>query len=284
MAAFEISGFADEIDADFSIQLRGLNELGIKYIEVRGVNKKNISQLTLPEVRDVRQELNRHGIRVSSVGSPIGKIQIHDDFQEHMELVKRIIQTAHELESPFIRIFSFYIPEEKPFSLYRNEVIDRLGAILEAAKGSGVTVLHENEKHIYGDIPERCLDLMESLKEYGIASAFDPANFVQCEAQSYPHAFKLLKPYIRYVHIKDALADGRNVPAGQGEGRIQEVLAELKADGYEGFLSLEPHLANFEGLAALEKDKQDGPVETDGLAKFRLAHNSLLSILKSLQG
>jgi Sugar phosphate isomerases/epimerases len=280
--AFELTGFADEIDANFQTQLTGLNSLGIRHIEVRGVNGKNISKLTSQEVHEMRKQLVENGIRVSSIGSPIGKISITSDFKEHMEMVQRIFHTANELESPYIRIFSFYMPEGQAPSAYKNEVIDRLGTILEAAKDSGITVLHENEKDIYGDLPERCLDLMDSLRGYRFASAFDPANFVQCGAESFPQAFDLLRPYIQYVHIKDALATGQNVPPGHGAGGIEQILKALKEDGYDGFLSLEPHLGNSEGFAELEKDLLPGAIGTSQFAKFKLAHDSLAIILKSI--
>ncbi|GAA0135997.1 hypothetical protein YSY43_28370 [Paenibacillus sp. YSY-4.3] len=282
MAKFQISGFADEIDADFKTQLKGLNALDIDYIEIRGVNGKNISVLSREEIAEVKSALHHYGVQVSSIGSPIGKINILDDFSVHLDMAKRIFETAHTLNSPYVRIFSFYMPKNSDPFAYRDEVIERIGGILEAAEGSGLTILHENEKDIYGDIPERCLDLMESCGVPHFASAFDPANFVQCGCEVYPAAFELLKPHIQYVHIKDAMEDGSNVPAGMGAGRIDEVLRTLKADGFEGFLSLEPHLGSFEGLAALEHAPLANTLEASGLHTFRLAHSSLLSILSKI--
>jgi len=282
LSPFRLSGFADEIDADFRTQLNGLNELGIGYIEVRGVNGGNISTLTAAQITEVKHQLEAHGVQVSSIGSPVGKIQITDEFTPHLDMFKRILDTAHTLRSPFIRVFSFYMPEGEDPSLYRDEVIDRMGAIVETAKGSGITLVHENEKHIYGDTAERCLDLMTTLKADHWGSAFDPANFIQCEEEVFPKAFSLLKPYIRYVHIKDAQADGQVVPAGYGVGRVEDVLRTLKADGYEGFLSLEPHLGSFKGLAQLEHTDWVDSLEEGGLHTFRIAHRALLSILNRI--
>ncbi|MCM3038386.1 sugar phosphate isomerase/epimerase [Paenibacillus motobuensis] len=279
---FTLTGFADEIDENFVTQLQGLSSLNIRFIEIRGVNGKNISTLSPPEIREVQNRLEDYGIRVSSIGSPIGKITLQDDFGIHLDMAKRIFETARTLNSPFVRIFSFYIPQGSDAALYRNEVMERIGAILEAAKGSGLTILHENEKEIYGDIPERCLELLETFDSPHFACAFDPANFVQCSSESYP-AYEMLKPYIKYVHIKDALAeDGRNVPAGMGAGRIEEVLQDLKANGYNGFLSLEPHLGSFTGLHELENTSLSDTLEASGLHSFRLAHSSLLHILNRI--
>lgn len=282
MSQFVLSGFADEIDADFRTQLRGLNELGIGYIEVRGVNGSNISTLSAAELTEVKHQLETHGIQVSSIGSPVGKIQITDDFKPHLDMFKRIVDTAHTLHSPYIRVFSFYMPEGEHPSQYRDEVIDRMGTIVETAKGSGITLVHENEKHIYGDTAERCLDLMTTLKADHWACAFDPANFIQCDVEVYPKAFNLLKPYVKYVHIKDALADGHVVPAGVGVGRVEDVLRTLKADGYEGFLSLEPHLGSFPGLADLEHSDWIDTLEKGGLHTFGAAHRALQAILNRI--
>ncbi|GMK40440.1 xylose isomerase [Paenibacillus sp. CCS19] len=282
MSQFILSGFADEIDADFGTQLNGLQELGIGHIEIRGVNGSNISTLSAAQIAEVKRQLESSGIRVSSIGSPVGKIQITDDFNPHLDMFKRIMDTAHTLHSPYIRVFSFYIPEGQDAAQYRNEVIDRMGAIVETAKGSGVMLVHENEKHIYGDTAERCLDLMTTLKADHWASAFDPANFIQCDVEVFPKAFELLKPYIKYVHIKDAQADGQVVPAGYGTGRVEDVLRTLKADGYEGFLSLEPHLGSFKGLAQLEHTDWVDSLEQGGLHTFRVAHRALQAILNRI--
>jgi sugar phosphate isomerase/epimerase len=284
MNPFVVTGFADEIDPDFQTQLNSLNTLGIGFIELRGINRKNVSLLSGSEVQAVKNQLELHGIRVSSIGSPIGKISITDDFSSHLDMVKQVVETAHTLDSQFIRVFSFYIPKAADPSLYRNEVIDRMGAIIEIARDSGIIILHENEKAIYGDIPERCLDLMETLKAPQFASVFDPANFIQCGAEAYPAGFHLLRPYIRYVHIKDALTDGRNMPAGQGAGRIEELLTDLIKDGYQGFVSLEPHLGSFEGLGNLEKSQLVDSLEPGGMRAFRIAHEALQSILIRIGG
>ncbi|WP_028552190.1 sugar phosphate isomerase/epimerase family protein [Paenibacillus sp. UNC451MF] len=283
MSKFILTGFADEIDSNFKNQLYGLNELGIQYIEIRGVDGKNISKLSKNDVIEVRNQLSDFGIQVSSIGSPIGKIHIHEDFNSHLESFKHVIETAHTLSSPFIRIFSFYIPSGEDPALYRDEIMTRLGIILEIAKGSGITILHENESHIYGDNAERCLDIMKTMKTDHFACAFDPANFIQCGTEVFPKALDMLRPYIKYVHIKDAIQDGRVVPAGIGVGRIEEVLSCLQADGYQGFLSLEPHLGKFKELAKYEYPEWRGMLKEDGgLQRFHIAFTALQNILNRI--
>lgn len=81
---------------------------------------------------------------------------------------------------------------------------------------------------------------------------YDPANFIQC-GQDTMEAWKLLKPYVKYFHIKDCLADGSVVPAGKGIGRLSEILPDYLL-GVGEAVTLEPHLTVFDGLAALEQE------------------------------
>ena len=84
-----------------------------------------------------------------------------------------------------------YIPEGKDPADYREEVLKRWKEFLKAAEGTGIVLLHENEKEIYGDTPERCLDLVESLNSDYFRLTFDTANFVQCGVEPYPKAFNM---------------------------------------------------------------------------------------------
>lgn len=277
---YNISGFADEISPTTDVQFEVLNKLGIKYFEPRGIDGKNISDLTDDEAHALRAKMDKAGISVSSIGSPIGKIQITDDFAPHMEKLAQTIRMAKILGSRYIRMFSFYIPDGR-YEEYRGEVMDRMKKMTELAEKEGVMLLHENEKGIYGDIPERCKDILESVDSPSLRAVFDMANFVQCGAETYPHAFNMLKPYIEYMHIKDAVSEsGRVVPSGMGDGHIREIVSELKKNGYSGFYSLEPHLGSFEGLADLELDDAMEKLPKGGEGTFTLALRSFMKILE----
>lgn len=250
MNKFILSAFADEYSSNFDLQLEGLLKNGMTHIELRGVDGKNILDLTEEELEGVKAKLEKSGIKISAIGSPLGKIDITDPFEEHLEKTKKCVELANYLGTPNIRMFSFYI-KDGDFEGHRDEVIRRLGAMLDIADEGGVLLCHENEKGIYGDTPERCLDL---LNEFGgrLKCIFDPANFLQCGEESYPRAFELLCDKIYYMHIKDADATGSIVPAGAGEGRIPDMLRSLASGEAPYILTLEPHLTVFEGLAALE--------------------------------
>ncbi|MCY4436461.1 MAG: sugar phosphate isomerase/epimerase [Chloroflexi bacterium] len=246
----KISGFSDEIVDDFAGQLDAMQELGIKHIEVRnlavnGKPKAVIVDLTEDDLHAAKRELDNRGMRVSAIGSPIGKILITDDFDAHMERFKGALRAADILETSYIRMFSFFMPEGEDPAQHRDEVMRRLNALCEAARQhrSDILLLHENESDIYGDTPSRCKDIFESVGAENFRFTLDPANFVACGVKPFTEAYPELKPWLHYVHVKDKESpDGKVVVAGEGSAEWRELLGALKADGYDGFYSLEPHL------------------------------------------
>lgn len=279
---YKISGFSDEIDQDITKQFEHLNKLGISYFEPRGINGKNISVLNDDETEALAAAMDKYKIKVSSIGSPIGKIGIKDDFDSHMKLLAEVIKTAKRLGTKYIRVFSFYIPEGEAPEDYRDEVMKRMRAMTELAEQENVILLHENEKGIYGDIAPRCADILRTVNSPNLRAVFDPANFVQCGQVTYPEAYELIEPYLEYMHIKDALSDGSVVPAGMGEGHVGEILSSLAEKGYNGFLSLEPHLGSFTGLEALETGDDMTKLEKSSAEKFTVAYNALMKLLNKI--
>jgi sugar phosphate isomerase/epimerase len=239
-----IAGFADEISPHPDLQCKLLAELGIGYLEFRGAWDRNVLDLDDQQVELLRRTLERHGIRLSSVASPIGKDPVTDDFEEHLRRLDRALHLATVLGAPYVRIFSFLIPEGDDPAAYRDQVLRRMAALAARAEGHDVQLVHENEKHIYGDVPARCLDIVESVGSPQLRLVWDPANFVQCGVRPYTDGYALLRPHLAYLQIKDAIhATGEVVPAGMGDGELRETIRALQADGFDGFFSLEPHLA-----------------------------------------
>jgi sugar phosphate isomerase/epimerase len=239
-----LSGFADEITADLQSQCETLNGLGIDYIEFRSAWDTNVLDLDDDRLDAAGTILAARGIRTSSVGSPIGKIAITEDFEPHLARFSRALHVAGVLGAPYIRLFSFFMPAGDDPAWHRDEVLRRMTALVSAAKGHDVVLLHENEKEIYGDDPKRCLDIVESVGSEHLRLAWDAANFVQCGVRPFTDGYALLRPYLDYVQIKDAvMATGEVVPPGEGDGELVQTLRALEADGFDGFFSMEPHLA-----------------------------------------
>jgi 3-dehydroshikimate dehydratase len=240
----KISAFADEISDDLDEQIKHLKANGVEFIELRGVWGKNVLALSEDEVREVKQRAAESGIGFSAVGSPLGKFPLDGDFSWQMEGLKKALETAAILEAPYIRLFSFWIPPGEDASKHRAQVIDWLGQMVAEAEKTSVLLAHENERGIYGDTGERCLDLYTTLKSPAFTGIFDFANFVQCQQHPYKDCWLKLRPFISYFHVKDSLLEsGKVVPAGQGDGDVEKILAEAFENGFDNFLTLEPHLS-----------------------------------------
>ena len=259
MADIKIYAFADEASPNIDEQILAMKKNGLQGLEIRNVDGTNISKITVEKAKEVRKKMDDAGLIVWSMGSPIGKIDIEkDDFAAHLEECKHTIELANVLGAENLRMFSFFIPACKNPDDYRNEVIDRLGKFVEVARGSGVDLCHENEKGIYGDIAVRCLDVLKNVPE--LKGVFDPANFIQC-GQNTLEAWDMLKPYIKYFHVKDALSDSSVVPAGDGEGNLRTIVPDYIKMGGTCF-TIEPHLYKFTGLDKLEQEGNVSQIAT----------------------
>ena len=292
MQQFTLTGFADEIAGDLTSQIDGLQKLDIHFMEMRGVDGDNLIFHPDDKVTEIRKRLDDAGISLSALGSPLGKIEIEEPFEKHFEDFKRAVEIAHQMDTRNIRMFSFYMPDEggalttENKAAFRGQVFERIGKFVDYASQNDVVLLHENEKGIYGDQARECRELMDTFAGDHFKAIFDFANFVQV-GQETLEAYDLLKDFVVYVHVKDALKeDGRVVPAGYGDGNVAAILKKLKGKGYEGFLSLEPHLFHFTGFAGLERGnavmKEPAGKELNGFEAFSLAHESLLKILADI--
>ena len=165
------------------------------------------------------------------------------------------------MDTDKIRMFSFYLHAGKTRAQCRDEVIDKLGAMLELADSFGVKLCHENEAGIYGQTPKQCKDILDAFGGR-LRSVFDMGNFVLEGCKPWPDGYELLKNYIEYFHIKDALAAGAIVPAGCGEAHIQNILHAYREEfGKDVLLSIEPHLQTFDGLNKLATKSFENPYQ-----------------------
>jgi sugar phosphate isomerase/epimerase len=269
---FVLTGFADEISPEPGVQLETLAAESIGYLELRSAWSTNVASLTDAELASFRRQIEDAGVRVSAIGSPIGKIDIGQPIGPELERMRRIADVAGLFGTALVRVFSFFIPVGEPPERYRQAVIDRMGALAQIAAERGIVLAHENEKEIYGDIPERCADLITSVGSPALRATFDAANFVQCGVRPHTDGYHLLRPHLVYLQVKDALAaTGQVVPAGQGDGEVRETLTALAASGFAGYASLEPHLA--------EAGRYGG---FSGAQEFRRAATALKDLLREL--
>lgn len=286
-----ISGFSDEISSDFTKQLETVTKLGMHYISLRSADGKGIAEYTVEEVKEqLLPKLTSFGVKVSSLGSPIGKIGIEDEegFQAQLLQLETLCKICRLLDCRYIRMFSFYIPKGENPENYREAVVAKLKKFVQTAQNHQVVFIHENEKEIYGETGRRCLELMEAVGNPHFRCAFDFANFVQC-GENPADCWEQLKDYISYIHIKDAVSSNQeNVVCGTGEGRIKELLKKaIYEEGYEGFLTLEPHLVLFDSLASLETTAAENIIKEnkaeDGAQGYQMQYDALCKILNEIQ-
>ena len=250
MKPLRIFAFADEASSQIDGQIAALRRNGLQGLEIRNVDGQNVSDISLEKAREVHKKLTDAGLSVWSIGSPIGKIDIQkDNFEQHLQKYLHTLEIARALGAEKLRMFSFYLPKGQDPAPFLQQVIDRLSRMAELAQGSGVALCHENEKGIYGDVASRCLEILQAVPH--LQGVFDPANFVQCGQETWA-AWEMLRERITYMHIKDALPDGRVVPAGAGVGNVARILSAFRAQGGDA-VTIEPHLQVFSGLAGLER-------------------------------
>ena len=274
---FILTGFGDEISPVLEEQLDLLEGSGIRHLELRGVNNKSVMEFTNQEITEIKDALNKRGFKISCIGSPIGKIKITDDFEEHLEKFKRAIEIAHFFSTPYIRIFSYYMPEnEANPGRFKDEVVRRMKEKALIAEEENVILLKENEHDLYYDAtPEKCREILDAVGSPNLKALFDAGNFVFADVKPYTLAYPILKDDIVYLHIKDALHKEDKVETtlpGEGEAQFPEILADLKREGFNGFLSLEPHLSMAGKMAGFS-----------GSELFKKAIDSLKAILEKIE-
>ena len=284
-----ISGFADEIDPQLDVQLKVVKELGMDHICLRAADGKGIADYTFEEFQEhILPRLNAAGVKVSSLGSPIGKIDIDDEdaYAKQLQQLDTLCRICNLLDCKYIRMFSFWMVNKNPDD-WKDEVLKKLRGFADIAAKYDVVLIHENEKDIYGDIGSRCKVILDELASPHFKAAFDFANFVQCGEDTVA-CWELLKEHVAYIHIKDAVAGNKeNVVCGTGDGKIAQILkTAIREDGYEGFLTLEPHLVLFATLQSLEvEDAADVISENkakDGAEGYGMQYHALCDILKTI--
>jgi len=251
----KLAAFADEISPQLDEQIEFCKRNQITHFELRGVYGKNVLDFDTALRNEIKTKLEANGLGVISIGSPIGKVKITEPWPVHFERFKIAVDAAEFFDAPMIRVFSYYPPDGGSILEYRDEVIGRFQIKCDYVKDRNLTLLHENEKQIYGEKGRECAILMKAISSPKLRSAFDFANFVQAGERPLKN-WPALKPFTTHIHIKDALLrDGTVVPAGEGDGDLAPILRDAYASGYRGFLSLEPHLAahgKFSGFSGPE--------------------------------
>lgn len=242
-AMMVVSAFGDEISPDLREQLHVLTQCQVFHLELRSLWGTNVLDLSADQRREARQLLADYGVKVSAIGSPIGKVKVNDSWPIHLERFKLALERAHEFATPLVRIFSFYPAGDGPFDpAWRSEILARLNQMTEMAAAAGITLVHENEHRIYGEPPERVRDLLTTINHPHLRAVCDPGNYVHGGFDPW-QGWEQTREWTVHFHIKDWVrGETHGRLAGMGQGRIGDILADAGRRGYRGYVVLEPHL------------------------------------------
>lgn len=268
-----LSAFADEAGSRLFDQIEALRKNGIPFLEIRNVDGSGVADLSVEQAQNIKRALSVEGIGISSLGSPIGKVNVSDDYDAHIAKFEKALLLCKIFGCKMMRIFSFYT---KTLEQDRDEIIQRLCVMVKKAEKENILLCLENEKELYGDTIDRVQDLLENVPKLGYV--FDPANFVQC-GQDIEKAIEILLPRATYVHIKDVdRVSGEMVPPGQGDCMIEKIVRSLNKDT---FMTVEPHLMMFDGYSKIDPTVMKTRFSYPSLrSSFSAACNALKTILK----
>ncbi len=241
----KLSGIADEAGKTIEEQVRAHKKLGWSLIEPRTVGSANFSRIPDDEFEQACEKLSEAGLRVSCFASEIANWarKISGDFSMDVNDLKTSIPRMQKLGVKFIRVMSY--PNDGWDELeWKKEAVRRLKELTLMAEGGGIILAHENCNG-WGEEPQTSLELIEEIDSPAFKMLFDTGNPV-CHGQDSWEFYNTVKNHIVYVHIKDAKRRGDKhvfTYPGEGDGRVKEIVSDLKKSGYTGVFSIEPHLA-----------------------------------------
>jgi sugar phosphate isomerase/epimerase len=247
--AWILSGFADEAGETSDEQIGALEEADVRHVDLRNLDGFNIVDLPLDHAERVKKKLDAAGIKVCMYGSPIGKIDIGDDFAIDEKRLEHLGRLRTVFGATAVRIFSYYNKANAPVEQWQAEAVRRVSRLAERAERYGLYLYHEHEPGLFGGNFERVETLRQQVQsEAGdrFRLIFDFDNYNQAGEDVWEN-YTRQKPWVRAIHLKESQRqpDGSfmHVPVGQGDGQIARILGDLAASGWEGSLTLEPHLA-----------------------------------------
>jgi sugar phosphate isomerase/epimerase len=249
----------DEVCDTFDEALDWVAAAGLKHVEVRVVDGRNIAEFTdEAQIRGVRQRVESRGLFISAIASPLFKCaldpsrpvasgdrfgQKDESVEAHFAKLDRVLNTAKLLNTPRIRIFSFW--REQDPGRYRAEIVTHLKRAAAVAQRAGVQLLLENEPSCNGGFADEVAALTRAIDSPALRGLWDPGNEAYAGREAFPAGYGHMKDVLAHVHLKDAYvrADGtsRCVPLGSGNVALIPQLRALAADGYAGLFTIETH-------------------------------------------
>ena len=261
MSTLKLSVINDEITQDFGRSCEvAAQEFGLEFIELRAMWGKNIMRLDAKEIAEARQILEKYKLRVSSIASPIFKVdwpgapaskfspkrdQFGADFtfEQQDELLERGFELTRVFQLDRIRIFDFWRLEDQ--QSYRAAIDDKLREAAKKAETRGVILLLENEPSCNTATGEEAGRTLGAVRSPGLKLNWDAGNAAYHGEIAYPPGYAHIpKDRIGYLHCKDVIRDGEKYAWMKMGGGIIDWVGQFRAltkDGYRGVASLETH-------------------------------------------
>lgn len=265
----------DGVSRDLSHALTVMDEFGLEYAELQFVGEKEVGDHSKEEISEIKSLLEKHGKPVSCLSRHVfaGMTTANRPGDElhvkHMDALKRVMDMAHELSSPLVRIMT----QKKEQILWGRNGAEKwnvahgawdtmppmIAPAVELARNEGLTLVVEtgNGTMVNSNYTARKLiddlDAKDTLKVL-----WDPANNCWCHERAFPDGYdEVRNGYLGHIHIKDVKVDTpratlevRRMGEGQLADQFQLMAAALRADGYDGVISFEsvyhPDDGNFE--------------------------------------
>jgi L-ribulose-5-phosphate 3-epimerase len=256
---WRLSIITDEVTHDFRQALDWVQAHGLRWVELRSINRRNLMDLTDEEMWAIRRDLDRRGLKTICIASPYLKCSLYEgapaergdtffsqanDYAGHRVILQRAIAASRIFDTDQVRIFSFW-KEPVPTPQMWDLIAQRLQESVAVAERAGVMLAMETEPAVNAATGRQVRALIDRVQSPALRAVWDPGNVIWAgddPIADYPH----LRGTIVHVHLKDAIltVEGKAVPAILGEGKVgyPRPLELLQADGWEGGLSLEPHM------------------------------------------
>lgn len=251
----KLTGFTDEAASGIDQQIQITQALGWDYLSARMVDGTNIHDLSEADFEVVCDQLENANIKVAEFGTMIGSWAktIHSDWNLTIGEIDRCIPRMQKLGVQFARVMSY---AQCPWgeAQFEKERFKRLREINSRFADAGLTAVHENCMNWGGFSADHTLRLLEEVPNLKLV--FDTGNpvFQRDRSKPAPHPWQnalefyhKVKHAIVHVHIKDGImhqeeGDPEYTFAGKGEGFTKEIVSDLLANGYDGFIAIEPHV------------------------------------------
>ena len=256
-----LSGFTDEAGKDLSTQFRVLKELGWHNMESRAIGDSNLAGITDAQFEELQQMLADAKVKINCYGSTVANWAnpITESPDKSFAEMRAALPRMNKLGIKMIRIMSFAVPQKlKPHAMdYYDEVIRRLKIIVKMAEDAGVVCVHENCMNWGGLSYEHTLKLCDALASSpSFRLVFDVGNPVfnddirgvpPYHSQSSWDFYRNVKDFIVHIHIKDGKRDNDKMIftfPGEGDAEVVRIVSDLLKNGYDGGISIEPHMVH----------------------------------------